>query len=285
MNSGWLIESAGLWAFHGAMMTQTDAPLPIDAVHAYWLRNRTRFNAWNGLLTKLKDRLDSPLASRRAFAWHHAGTLIEEILLSEPLTRICAAVAMRLEERLVDEDSRAILHNVFTTHLEIRNRALRWILEGIDAGVSKAQHLNRIRAYLENWTDLLIGFFAVPDSSAEYAFCEERVRDFSEEYGHRSLGDVSETVWTLLLAGNRTWISTHCTSHVLFPAMGREIVQAALGMVHPAWFDSLGVLPSKAAHSLTHGLQFVDQTLESLNDGSWMMKSQITSSNDRRFTA
>jgi hypothetical protein len=200
---------------------------------------------------------------------------MEEVLMAEPLVRISSAVAMRLEDRLVDSDSYAILHNVYTTHLDLRKRTLSWILEGTELGIAEAQQLNRLRSYLEHWSDMLLGFFAGPDACERYAFCIDRVADFAEEYGHRSLGDASETVWSLLLAGNRNWIRKHVSSEMLHPTLSRDVIQAALGMVHPTWFDSLGLLPSRAAQKVTYGLHLVDRTMESLIDGSWDKNSWI----------
>lgn len=195
--------------------------------------------------------------------------------MSELLARVCPAVATHLEERLIDGDSRAVLHNVFNNHLEVRKRSLQWILAGLDSGIDEAHRLNRLRCYLEHWSDMLLGFFATAGTRQEYAFDAERADDFSEEYSHRSLGNASETVWSLLLAGNRNWIRKHGTTEMLFPDLSRDVICAALGMVHPVWFDSLGLLPSRAAQRMANSLAYVDRTLESLTDGSWEMLSAI----------
>jgi hypothetical protein len=257
------------------MMAETRDPLQAEAVHEYWLRNRVRFDTWNEKFAQVIPALESPLNSQRLAAWKRAGELMTEILMAEPLARISSSIAMRLEDRLVDGDSHAILHSVYTTHLDLRKRSLKWILEGIDAGVSEAHELNRLRSYLEHWSDMLLGFFAGPEACERYAFCNQRVAEFSEEYGHRSLGDASETVWSLLLAGNRHWIRKHVSVEIQHPSLSRDVIQAALGMVHPTWFDSLGLLPSRAAQKVTHGLHLVDRTLESLVDGSWIKHSWI----------
>jgi len=257
------------------MLVGSQHPLRVEAVQEYWLRNRVRMNAWNGMLTELALRISSPSGTRRAFGWQKMGSLIEEILLAEPLSRICVAVAKRLEDREIDADSCAIMHNVFSAHQEVRQRCLRWTLEGIDQGEASAHRLNRIRSYLEHWTDMLIGFFGDARTADEYAFSPDRVAEFAEDYSYRSLGDAAPTVWSLLLAGNRKWVSTHCSTETVFPKLSRDVCQAALGMVHPAWFDSLGLLPSRTAQHINHGLNSLDKTLESLMDGSWLEKSTL----------
>lgn len=275
MNPGWLVESASLWGFHGAMLAQAQHPLKTEAVHEYWLRNRLRADAWSQCMTELEPWLSSPFHSHRASAWKRASVLVEEILMAEPLVRICAAVATQWEERFVDCDSRAILHNVFNNQLDLRKRSLQWILQGVDGGAEEAHRLNRLRSYLEHWNDLLLGFFATKSAYDSYAFCPERVTDFADEYSHLALGDASETVWSLLLAGNRNWIRKHGSGELLFPELNRNVISAALGMVHPTWFDSLGLLPSRAAQKVDQCLQYVDRTVESLVDGSWETYSLI----------
>jgi hypothetical protein len=283
MNPGWLVESASLWGFHGAMMAEAHEPLRTEAVQEYWLRNRVRFDAWSDRLTQLTPWLTFQVPSTRQSAWKEASTLIEEILMSEPLARVCTAVATELETRHVDCDSRAILHNVLSNHLELRKRSLACILEGIETGAEEAQRLNRLRSYLEHWTDLLLGFFAPDETCDSYAFCPERAGDFANEYGHRCLGAESETVWSLLLAGNRNWIRKHGATEMLYPALSQDVIGAALGMVHPVWFDSLGLLPSRAAQKISHSLNYVDRTVESLVDGSWEMLSTIQSKSVSRL--
>jgi hypothetical protein len=275
MEPGWLVESASLWGYHGAMLADSRQAFHPEAVNAYWLCNRTRFDAWTARLTQLKARMRSDIATRRAGAWSKAETLIEEVLMSEPLCRVCVAVATRLEHRQIDSDSRAILHNVFRSHQETRQRCLQWILDGLERGNESAERLNRIRAYLENWTDMLLGFFSDTRAAEEYCFSTSRVAEFSEEYGYRSLGSASSTVWSLLLAGNRKWLNNHCSMRSVFPKLGKRVCQAALGMVHPLWFDSLGLLPSKTSQSIAHSLNFVDRTVDSLVDGSWQLGSHI----------
>jgi hypothetical protein len=275
MNPGWLVESASLWGFHGAMMARVDQPLRTQAVHEYWLRNRVRFDTWNQLLKEFEPWIGASLPASRSAGWKYAELLFEEILMSEPLARVCAAVATSLEERSVDGDSRSILHNVLNNQLDIRKRSLRWLLEGIDTGVAEAQRLNRLRGYLEHWTDMLLGFFAGPETRDAYAFCPERASDFAREYSYRNLGDRSESVWTLLIAGNRQWIAKHTAGEFIHPDLSRDVIQAALAMVHPVWFDSLGLLPSRAAQRLASGLHSVDRTIESLVDGSWDLQSSV----------
>jgi hypothetical protein len=70
---------------------------------------------------------------------------------------------------------------------------------------------------------------------------------------------------------------------MLYPKLSHDVIGAALGMVHPVWFDSLGLLPSRAAQKISHSLNYVDRTVESLVDGSWEMLSTIQSKSASRL--
>ncbi len=277
MQPTWLVESAGLWGFHGRMISNARQPFAVEAVHEYWLSNKCRFDAWNSLLTNLSPRLRSSNTARRTIAWSKLSSLVQEILLAEPLSRMCVSVALHLEERGIDTDARPVLHNVFQAHQEVRQRALGWILEGVENGEEAATQLNRLRSYLEHWTDMLLGFFATSSSVVEYAFSADRVSEFAEEYGLNHLGGAADTVWTLLLTGNRKWIATHCNTKFVFPKLNQRVCHSALAMVNQAWFDSLGVLPRRATSSINNNMDFVDRAVGSLVDGSWLQLSTIGS--------
>ena len=275
MHPRWLVESAGMWGYHGAMFAESQQPFEVSAVHAYWSSNRLRFDAWNGLLREHLPRFQSPVRSRRDEAWSQLVGLIEEVLLSEPLTRITVAVAMRLETREIDGESCAIMHNVFCSHLAFRHRCLKLALEGLDLRMEWANRINRLRVYLEQWTDMLLGFFSDMATAQEYAHSMERVAEYATEYGYRRLGNDAPMIWSLFLAGNRHWLDQYQPSAIPFQSLSQEVSHAALGMVHPGWFDSLGLLPSRLANSISQRLQFIDQTIESLINDSWKDYSSI----------
>ncbi len=277
MHSGWLVEMAGVWGYHGSTLVCERDALPVEAVNEYWLRSRIRFDGWNAMLSNLRGQTLSMSISRRVRAWHKLRSVIEEILLAEPLTRVCVAVAAQLEERQVDSDSRSILHNVLTTHCEVRNRCLAIILEGVERGIEEAEELNRLRHYLERWTDMLLGYFAHSSSGAQYAFSATRMEEFADDYSHRMLGGESQVVWSLLQASCRAWLDEHCNHAPVSPRMNQRICEAAIGMIHPHLFDSLGCMRTRLIQSIEHGIDHADETVASLENGTWESMSSVLS--------
>ena len=277
MHSGWLVEMAGLWGYHGATLCRERDALPVEAVNEYWLRSRIRFDGWNAMLSRIRSQTLSLSIASRVRAWRKLRGVIEEVLLAEPLTRVCVAVAAQLEERQVDCDSRAILHNVLTTHCEVRNRCLKIILEEVERGTSEADELNRLRHYLEHWTDMLLGYFANSSSAAQYAFSVTRMEEFAEDYSQRMLGTQSKVVWSLFQASCRAWLDEHCDHPPVSPRMNQRICEAAIGMIHPHLFDSLGCMRSRLIQSIEHGIDHAAETVASLENGSWESMSHVLS--------
>ncbi len=277
MHSGWLVETASLWGYHGSTLVCQRESLRCEAVNEYWIRNRVRLDGWNSLLTRYRVQTLSLSMARRIRAWEKLRSLIEEILLSEPLARVCVAVAAQLEERQVDGDSRAILHNVFTAHCEVRNRCLKIILAGVDRGIAEAAELNRLRHYLEHWTDLLLGYFANSSFSAVYAFSSSRMEEFSDDFSQPRLGAQSQMVWSLQLASCRNWLNKHCSHSPISPRMNQRICEAAMGMIHSQAFDSVGCMRSRLIQTIEYGIQHAEETLASLESNSWESMSKVLS--------
>jgi hypothetical protein len=269
MHPGWLVESAGMWGYHSAMLAESKRPFETEAVHAYWLRTRVRFDAWNTLLRDLSQQLNSPLRMHRVDAWTQWECLTREVLLAEPLTRIAAAVAMRPENQAADGESCAILHNAFSCHRSLRCRCLKLTLDGMDVWGNSTERINRLRVYLEQWTDMLLGFFADPSTDHEVAHSPDRACEFAEDYSFRNLGSEASTVWSLFLAGNRRWLEQHALGRIPFPALCQEVARTAMGMVHSASFHSLGLPPSKLARRISEHLRFVDRAIDGLLDKDW----------------
>ena len=275
MHSGWLVEMAGVWGYHGSTLVCDRNALPVEAVNEYWLRSRIRFDGWNAMLSNLRAQTLSMSIARRARAWNRLRSVIEEILLAEPLTRVCVAVAAQLEERQIDSDSRSILHNVLTTHSEVRNRCLSIILEGVERGIEEAEELNRLRHYLEHWTDMLLGYFAHSSSGSQYSFSVTRMEEFADDYSHRMLGNESRLIWSLLQASCREWLNKHCNHAPVSPRMNQRICEAAIGMIHPHLFDSLGCMRTRLIQSIEHGIDHADETVAGLENGTWESMSSV----------
>jgi hypothetical protein len=278
MNSSWLVEIASIWAFHASTRVEEDCSFPTEAVHEYWLKNRVRMDGWNAMITAHSRRLNSPSIAQRSRGWHKLKRVVEEVLLAEPLARVCVSIAARLESRQIDHDSRAILHNVYIAHQEVRNRCLRLIADGLERGNCEAEELNALRSYLEHWTDMLLGYFVNSEEAEEYAHSPRRVAEFASDYCERSLGDQSQVIWSLLIASCRAWLNKHVAHDPISPRINQQISETAMGMLHPDLFDSMGLLRTHLIKRIERGLEQAGETLKRLDDGTWETMSNVVRS-------
>jgi len=124
MHALWLIELTAAMAIQGPIWTRKPIPLPGRSIRDYWTYSRQRINQWHEQLHRIKEHLDRPGAIRRTALWAEAQPVIEEVLLSEMLTRYVASMTSFLERTNFDHDGHPIARNIFQSHCEVRNRCL-----------------------------------------------------------------------------------------------------------------------------------------------------------------
>jgi hypothetical protein len=64
--------------------------------------------------------------------------------------------------------------------------------------------------------------------------------------------------------------------------MNQRICEAAIGMIHPHLFDSLGCMRSRLIQSIEHGIDHADATVASLENGSWETMSNILNTSSKQ---
>ncbi len=212
------------------------------AITNYWVASRKRLDLWHHGLARHSyfEAAGRPLALR--VWWKEHAAMIEEILVSEMLTRVFAAFASVSDATANCIEMSPITHSIFQSHLEARNRALQMILFGRGATVSQTVGLNRLRRTSERWTDLLIGQMAATRCDAIlYGFDPQRVEDQAVEY--RSIHCERE------LRGIRTFIDSslviavrsRTSSVAALPHANAQVARAVLGFFAPTSFDSIGL--------------------------------------------
>lgn len=244
MHALWLIELTAAMAIQGPIWTRRPTPLPNRMTKDYWTYSRQRINQWHEQLHLIKEHLDRPGAIRRAALWAEAQPVIEEVLLSEMLTRYLASVTSYLELTQCDEDSHPIARNVFLSHCEVRNRCLHLMVYAPGLPVELSVHLNRLRFLMERWIDQILGSMPQEVCLSPYCFSEEQL----EEARRSQYGDTNEISnrlwWSMLLAGLRGNISGQLDRRPNSPRLNALIAQQVLGMFNSDCFDDLGLLKS-----------------------------------------
>jgi hypothetical protein len=242
MHARWLVEIATLFVMQSKLNEQNPLGLISSASHRYWTTSRQRFERWQELLTEHREKLDVVGASQRVAIWQSLRPLMEEVFLSDVLTRVIATYGARLEADAIDADLGPIAHNVFLTHEDIRNRCLRMLIApGVP--VEQSIEINRIRYSIEHWTDTFMAQFCQDTTRLEYAFMAERTAELIEEAKERE-SDCSKLVaWQLMVASCQKWMNQHCRTTSANGALNQHLGESVLAMLHPERFPAVSPFP------------------------------------------
>ncbi|TWU04966.1 hypothetical protein [Stieleria varia] len=274
-----LTDLAAALSQHGPQLIYRRQPLPDKTLVQYWTASRTRFESWHRRLAQFRLAQQADDWDRMSAWWSEHLATMEEILVSEILTRVVAAVAVGLDEAfchdaLIDDSTSAmdagpsnannsvrpdrsiveriapITHGVFLSHLEASNRVHQMMLARQGSSVEHLVRLNRLRQGIARWNDLLIGRLSV-ESSLRFAYSidTQRAKDFGEEIRDGDMEHRTTTAW-LMNAAMRDMMIQRTSDTAASPRENRAVASSVLQMFRPALFDSLGHPKSTWMHQL-----------------------------------
>jgi len=242
MHASDLAQLAGLVAFHGPAFLRDSERLTAVRLESYWSASRCRLERW---LQQLRlSQTEAPPEWARGGS-HSLRSVLEEILLSELLTRVWTCLVVEHDRRHNCDDAGNVARSIHLGHQEARNRTLQLMLRGPGVATEEAVGLNRLRRRVERWTDMLLGFLLLSGVKNEWAFDPQRALDFSidmkEDYSLRREGQT----WPLLFASLQSAFSEKLAPTAACPELNEKIAGAILGCFGPSLFDTAGL-----AHSL-----------------------------------
>lgn len=157
------------------------APHCLDspALTTYWTSSRRRADLWQYCLDDALEasRRDQPLGKHTV---QSISTVISEVLATELVTRLWSAVLIG-HERLHAKRQEPLARRVLNDHLTARRTSLRLLTHPIALPSSQIVALDRIRQRAERWTDCLLATLPEVCSPEEFAFSNERFREFAED--------------------------------------------------------------------------------------------------------
>lgn len=273
MHAAELVDLSAILALHGPTLLYRRELIPQVALQEYWTTSRARFDAWHAWINECQRQLEpgaQVLGSESA--WEASRfAIVEEVLLSEPLTRVYAALGAALDAQRDDEEVAPITHTVYLSHLEVRSRVLRLVLESRELAIEQAVKLNKLRATVERWCDALLGHLAAgqsglgkSDAIGRYAFDPARANAFAEDVHQLSPGVARDTAGWLTSAAMRDSLLRRSQPSPAFPAENRAVGDAVLLCLRPDLFDSVGRCKSLWLHRLERGSEQADRVLTGL---------------------
>ena len=202
----YLTEVAALMAAHSRLFIEQPDELSAQAIGDYYILSRNRFNRWMRDLSDLEQGIGirDPLnliglkPSRPA-----ARTITEQILINEMVARIWTLLLLARDRAQNVDRIRPVAHNVFLGHLSVRHKSLGVVLNDPRICQDDLTAIDRIRKATERWTDMLCCPLMDEFDLWQYAFHEDKAREFFEDrVDHASLNHRSRA-WVLILAGMR----------------------------------------------------------------------------------
>lgn len=267
-----LAELAAKLADWGPSLIYRKNSLRSEAVVDYWVASKTRLDLWHHAISKNRKAARGGDWVRLHQWWELHLPLMEEILVSDVLARVVAAIADASERYGSDPDSphgdtvhntksgvaaisedgndiSPIAHAVHLNHLEIRNRVQQLMLNNRGCRVSDAVRLNRLRKAIESWTDAWLGRMAAIDpDSAAYGFVQHRVRSHADDAQTCRSDRASAPLTTLMMASMRSSLRRCSRPQPALPESNRRIAESVLAMLSPALFDDVGFVKSISHH-------------------------------------
>ncbi|QDT05765.1 hypothetical protein K227x_41690 [Rubripirellula lacrimiformis] len=258
-----IADLAAVVSQHGPAILYGHETIPAEAMTQYWASSRNRFELWHQTMARYrKTEQAGDFAALRSW-WHQHIAVIEEVLVTETLTRVIAALAAGLDEAHDEDEVSPVTHAVFQAHLDARNRILKLMLFGRGNSVQDAVRLNRLRQGVERWTDAMIGRLACDHpGTIRYAFDAKRAAEYARDTrgcGGRSIRDMS--AWLMNAAMHDT-LRRRTSPSAALPEANRAVVSSVMMMIRPDLFDSIGTLKSLWLHRLQSSADRADRVLQ-----------------------
>lgn len=274
-----LVELAALLAVNGSTLIEHARHLSPEGLEQYWTAAKCRHERWLRTLKLFSLEVQYVDVLETMDYWTAIRPVLEEILTSEILARVWAAICCGYDRRHGLEEGSLVARTVLASHLEARHRTLNLMVYGRGLRVEQAVSLNRMRRRNERWADVFLSLLASHVDISEFVFSAGRAREFARELKRTAEPDLSVA---LLLASLRLSYQREQPSAAANPDLNRRVAESLLATLPPHLFDSTGQLKSlwllrmQSAACDTQGL--IDQLLALDDAPSKPAESWITSS-------
>ncbi len=266
MHSVLIADLAALASQHGPAIIRGQDEVPAEAVAEYWARSRGRMDLWHQAMTRYQNAQRGGNSMAMRHWWRDHIVVLEEVLVSDMLTRVIASLAIGLDESTeLDDEVSPVTHGIYLSHLDATNRVHKILINGRGSSVSEAVRLNRLRKGVESWTDALIGRMSYHSpNTIQYAFDLQRAQEFAKETRSYPSGPARDTAAWLMNAAMHDTLRQRTSAQVALPEANRLVAASVMMMFRPDRFDSVGVLKSLWMNRLTSNSKRADRVIEEL---------------------
>ena len=238
MHAKQMAEIGGWLSICSEVFTRGGQPANANSAMRYWAASKCRLQRWQAALKVFEDDFANPCEMHDP--WHAIEIVVQEILISDVLTRVWTAVLVQHDRALEHNEMQSIGHSVFIGHLEARNRALRLMIHNRPHNQRAYDRLDELRRRMERWIDLLLSRVSDLELAIQFGFDEHRVRDFAADR-HLENHERREQVQKLLLASLISSLKRGVKQWTANPDLNREIAAGVLACFPGDRFDSHGL--------------------------------------------
>lgn len=269
-----LARIATLISAQGPAIAIARPKISSGAMTGYWVAARQRTELWNHGLGRLNELQEFGRPMMIDQWWEDHTAMVEEILISEILTRVMAATGATLDADVAESDVEPVTESVFVSHLESRNRVLRILLFGRGRSVDEAQRLNRLRRCVERWTDYLLGpLIQIRPEAVAYAIDPVRATTFAGESAWEQGEGFGDTIAWLTTSTIAMSLSSLCERRPALPQANRQVGDAVLACLRPELFDSLGIPHTAQTQRIRSGRSPESEPIERPGQSHWLFHS------------
>ena len=221
------------------------SPKDIDGMLAehYWTNSKARVSRWNAALKIFSQDFVNPSPDHNP--WPAFEIIVEEIFLSEMLTRVWSTFLVSLDLKHGKEEFSGLAFSIFISHLEAKNRVLRMLLSNQGKYEAAFDRLNQLRRQVEKWTDLFLAMAPNQAVAQKFAFDKKRLVDFAHERGYYN-DDQSTQQNQILINSMSRGFTTNFGKWSANPELNRRIIDGVLACIDQDTFDSHGLPKSLA---------------------------------------
>lgn len=263
MHSVFSADLAALISHHGPAIIQRQIEIPPEALTQYWATSKSRFELWHQMMSHYRRYEKAGNADSMKRWWKEHSVVLEEVLVTEMLTRVVAALACGLEADAKEREISPVAEAVQTSHLEARNRVQQVMLFGRGNSVHDIVRLNRLRQGIERWTDAMIGRMSSSSPMMlRYAIDPSRAAEYAHEMRSYGEGAARKTAAWLMNAAMHDLIRRRTSPTAALPKANRMVAQSVTKMLRPELFDDVGVMKSLWLQRLETGSDHTDQLMK-----------------------
>ena len=203
LNHRQTVEIAAMIAAHSAHVIEGTTRLPDAPLQRFWKSAKRKMNGWRSELSgHVIAGPDAPIAEHQS-RWQTIKPILEDIFVSEILTRVWGAVLTAYDQRHGIQHAEPFARSTLIGHLQCRQLALSHIVDPINVSTTALAQVDRFRRRTERWTDMCLGHLLLNYAVRDFAFEARRAIDFGDNPMMHAENPGSRAAWMLIMASLR----------------------------------------------------------------------------------